>query len=63
MSKQAPPDVVGVAEFARMAGVAKQTVSSWVDRGTTPPLPPSTLLASGRVWRRSHVVAWIHTPR
>ena len=53
------PDVVGVTEFARLAGVAKQTVSSWVDRGTTPPLPPSTHLNSGRVWSRRQVVAWI----
>lgn len=53
------PNVVGVAEFAGMARVAKQTVSSWVSRGTAPPLPPSTVLASGRVWNRSDVAAWL----
>ena len=53
------PDVVGIAEVARLANVSKTTVSSWVSRGTTPPLPPSTRLAGGHVWRREHIVTWL----
>jgi hypothetical protein len=55
------PDVVGIAEVARLAGVAKQTVSSWVSRGTTPPMPPHTLLRAGPVWNRTAVERWIVT--
>lgn len=53
------PDVVGVTEFAAMAGVARNTVATWVARGTHPELPPSTALASGRIWRRRDVQAWV----
>lgn len=51
------PEVVGVAEVARLAQVSKKTVSSWVARGSAG-LPPHTMLASGPVWNRRHIAAW-----
>ena len=53
------PDVVGLAEFAELAGTVQSTVRSWITRGTTPPLPPHTQLKAGPVWRRTHVDAWL----
>ena len=55
------PDVIGVREVSRLAGVAPQTVSSWVSRGRAD-LPPYTMLATGPVWRRAHIVAWLAGP-
>lgn len=52
------PDVVGVTEFAALAGVSRKTVSSWLARGADD-LPPATRLAGGAVWNRRQVLAWI----
>lgn len=58
------PDVIGLAEVAELADVAPSTVRSWIVRGTTPPLPPHTQLASGPVWRQTHMLDWLaHTGR
>ena len=51
-------DIVGINEIAIMAGVSSQAVANWRARSTDFPLPLSTL-ASGPVFRRSQIRAWL----
>ena len=55
--------LVGTAEIAEMLGVTRQRVGQIA--ATDPDFPdPEVVLASGRVWRRDEVEAWIeHHPR
>lgn len=61
MSSLLPPDVVGLTEFATMAGVDRTTVAKWITRGRD--LPPFTRLACGPVWKRAHVERWVAVNR
>jgi hypothetical protein len=48
------PELVGVAEFAEMAGVTPGAVCQWVD------LPePITTLKNGRIWRKTTVERYL----
>jgi hypothetical protein len=49
---------MGVAEVCDLTGIPKQTVSSWVSRGIAG-LPPFANLATGPVWRRRDMIAWL----
>jgi len=50
--------LVGAAEIARMLGVSRQRI--YQIAASYPDFPtPEAELASGRVWRRSAVEAWI----
>lgn len=51
-------DIVGINEIAAMAGVTSQAVTNWRARATDFP-QPLTMLASGPVFRRSQVRAWL----
>lgn len=51
-------DVVGVNEIAEMAGVSRQAVVNWRTRSSDFPLPLKDL-ASGPIFRRSQVRAWL----
>ena len=51
-------DIVGLNEIATMAGVTPQAVANWRARTADFPLPLS-MLASGPVFRRSQVRAWL----
>jgi hypothetical protein len=51
-------DIVGINEIAAMAGVTSQAVANWRARSSDFPLPLSTL-ASGPIFRRSQVRAWL----
>ncbi|MGL5851645.1 MAG: hypothetical protein ACRCZD_12775 [Phycicoccus sp.] len=53
------PDVIGLAEFAALAGVSAQTLSNWMRRPTVPGLPEPTQLACGPIWHRSYALLWI----
>jgi predicted DNA-binding transcriptional regulator AlpA len=47
---------IGLAEAARLLGVAKNTVLRYARRADFP--APAETLASGRLWRRSEIEAW-----
>lgn len=51
-------DIVGINEIAAMAGVTSQAVANWRARSADFPLPLS-VLASGPVFRRSQIRAWL----
>ncbi len=51
-------ELVGINEIATMAGVTSQAVTNWRTRSTDFPLPLSEL-ASGPVFRKSQVRAWL----
>jgi chromosome partitioning protein len=51
-------DLVGINEIAVMAKVSKQAVANWRARATDFPQPIANL-ASGPIFRRSHVKAWL----
>ena len=51
-------DIVGINEIASMAGVSSQAVTNWRTRATDFPRPISDL-ASGPVFRRAQVRAWL----
>lgn len=51
-------DIVGINEIGVMAGVSSQAVANWRTRSADFPLPLSTL-ASGPVFRRSQIRAWL----
>jgi Z1 domain len=51
-------DIVGINEIAAMAGVSSQAVTNWRTRATDFPRPISDL-ASGPVFRRAQVRAWL----
>ena len=57
-----PADLVGVAEIAARAGVAKATVMSWRRRHDDFPTPV-VILAGGPVWDWPTVDAWRKTLR
>jgi len=57
-----PAELVGVAEIASRAGVAKATVMSWRRRHTDFPAPV-VILAGGPVWGWPAVEAWRKTLR
>lgn len=51
-------ELVGINEIAEMAGVSRQAVANWRVRASDFP-KPLTELASGPVFRRSHVRSWL----
>jgi len=51
-------ELVGINEIAAMAGVSSQAVTNWRTRSSDFPLPLSEL-ASGPVFRRSQIRAWL----
>ena len=51
-------DIVGVNEIAAMAGVSRQAVVNWRSRAADFP-PPIKELASGPVFRRAQIRAWL----
>ena len=51
-------DIVGINEIAAMAGVSSQAVANWRNRAADFPRP-LTELASGPVFRRAQVRAWL----
>src|SRR5450631_4487708 len=51
-------DIVGINEIAAMAGVTSQAVTNWRTRASDFPQPLSSL-ASGPIFRRSQVRAWL----
>src|SRR5271165_6315120 len=51
-------DIVGINEIAAMAGVTSQAVTNWRSRATDFPRPLREL-ASGPIFRRSQVRAWL----
>jgi hypothetical protein len=53
------PDLVGVAEIARLIGVTKQRVSELAGRAGFP--RPVASLASGPVWLRPHVSRFVES--
>lgn len=55
------PELLGVAEAAKLLGWDRRRVITYVDRGAFP--DPVAHLASGRVWRRSDVEAFGATRR
>lgn len=55
------PELLGVAEAARLLGWDRRRVITYVDRGAFP--DPVAHLASGRVWRRADVEAFGATRR
>jgi len=51
-------DLVGIKEIAQMAGRSRQAVANW--RARNPSFPePVVQLASGPVFRRSHIRSWL----
>jgi hypothetical protein len=52
-------DIVGITEIAEMAGVTSQAVANWRTRSADFPLPLKDL-ASGPVFRRSQIRAWLN---
>jgi hypothetical protein len=52
-------DIVGINEIAVMAGVTSQAVTNWRSRAPDFPRPLKDL-ASGPVFRRAQVRAWLH---
>lgn len=55
------PELLGVAEAARLLGWDRRRIVTYVDRGVFP--EPVAHLASGRVWRRADVEAFGATRR
>jgi len=51
-------DIVGINEIAAMAGVSSQAVTNWRSRSSDFPRPLSEL-ASGPVFRRAQIRAWL----
>src|SRR5258707_14792736 len=51
-------DIVGINEIAAMGGVSSQAVTNWRARASDFPRPLSEL-ASGPVFRRAQVRAWL----
>lgn len=51
-------DLVGINEIAQMAGRSRQAVANWRARNTDFP-EPVVRLASGPVFRRSHIRSWL----
>src|ERR1700760_3412883 len=51
-------DLVGINEIAAMAGVSSQAVTNWRARSADFPSPLSEL-ASGPVFRKSQIRAWL----
>lgn len=51
-------DLVGINEIAEMAGVSRQAVANWRSRSSDFP-KPIVALASGPVFRRSHIRGWL----
>lgn len=51
------PDVVGLSEFAEMAGASPSAVSNWMTRHKD--FPPGTRLTRGTIWSRPAVVAYL----
>ncbi|MET0072108.1 MAG: hypothetical protein ABW096_18885, partial [Candidatus Thiodiazotropha sp.] len=51
-------DIVGINEIADMAGVSRQAVANWRARSADFPHPLKEL-ASGPVFRRAQVRAWL----
>jgi predicted DNA-binding transcriptional regulator AlpA len=55
-------DLVGIAEIALRAGVARDTIRKWRQRHPDFPQPLITL-ATGPVWDYAEIQAWIAKPR
>jgi predicted DNA-binding transcriptional regulator AlpA len=55
------PELVGVAEAARIMGWDKRRVFTYIARGAFP--EPVSMLASGRIWRRRDVEAFARDRR
>lgn len=55
------PELLGVAEAARLLGWDRRRIVTYVDRGAFP--EPVAHLASGRVWRRSDIETFGATRR
>jgi len=60
MVRRHDADLVGINEIAEMARVSRQAVANWRSRETDFPKPISEL-ASGPVFLRSHIRAWLRT--
>jgi predicted DNA-binding transcriptional regulator AlpA len=51
-------DLIGTAHVAKLAGLARSTVKSHVQRGTiVAPVPVAR--SNAMVWRRGEIIAWI----
>lgn len=50
-------DIVGITEFAAMAGVGVTTMKTWRRRGVLP--EPDVELSAGPIWRRSTAERWL----
>lgn len=52
------PDLVGVAEVARIAGLSESSIRTYIRRGTLPdPLPVAG--SDALVWSRSSIERWV----
>ena len=51
-------DLIGISEIAKIAGVSRQAVANWRKRSSDFPSPIAEL-ASGPIFRRSHVRVWL----
>lgn len=51
-------NLIGISEVAKIAGVSRQAVANWRKRSEDFPRPIAEL-ASGPIFRRSHVRAWL----
>ena len=51
-------ELVGINEIAEIAGVSRQAVANWRKRSVDFPAPIAEL-ASGPVFRRSHIRSWL----
>ena len=51
-------DLIGISEIAKIAGVSRQAVANWRKRFSDFPSPIAEL-ASGPIFRRSHVRVWL----
>ena len=51
-------DLLGISEIAKIAGVSRQAVANWRKRSSDFPRPIAEL-ASGPIFRRSHVRVWL----
>lgn len=50
-------DIVGVSEFAELAGTTRIMIATWHRRGHLP--TPDAVLACGPIWRRATAQRWI----
>jgi predicted DNA-binding transcriptional regulator AlpA len=55
------PELVGVAEAAEILGWDKRRLFTYISRGSFP--EPVAFLASGRVWRKRDVEAYVRARR